>query len=293
MMERSVNSALEKSKERLSRVGVGVSPHIFALAVVYNLVATLELFSDPGIGFPLVGHDRGVFLHEFPDRSLEGLRVDALNHSGLHLARAGYQGHHGGFALRAAPTDSLAGLPADVRLVYLNLPGEGAAEGRVFHGVTDTVAHEPSRLVGELEAPVDLVSRDPLLRGRHEVDRGEPLGEGDVGAFKDGSHGDSERLAALRTLVEARASGLPTESVSLGGFAARTGRALGPELALKITTASLVRAVLLDELDQARVVAVALGSFGHCFVLHLLLVYPREDGYVKYIIPMNYSVHLR
>src|ERR1700688_2389113 len=69
----------------------------------------------------------------------------------------------GGAALRSRAVVSF------VRLDNLAAAAHGP-EIVAGHGFADAVRHEPSRLVIELERPMQLVRRDTLFAGLHEVE---------------------------------------------------------------------------------------------------------------------------
>src|SRR5207248_3217512 len=80
--------------------------------------------------------------------------------------------------------------------------GKPRRERRLLHRVTDAVAHEPGRLVGDLERTVKLVGAHALLGRADQVEGPEPLVQRDVTRLEDRPHSHGELLAALGTLPE-------------------------------------------------------------------------------------------
>lgn len=117
-----------------------------------------------------------------------------------------------------------------------------AAERRVLdgcHGKADTMGHEPSGLVGDAEHTVQLVGRDALLAGRHQVRGENPLVERNLGVLKDRANRHGERLTALVALVDAGTVAFalhPCDAVLIDVAAAGTGRAVRPVEHLQMLT---------------------------------------------------------
>jgi hypothetical protein len=83
-----------------------------------------------------------------------------------------------------------------VRLDDFAFATERAKAARA-HRFADTVAHEPGRLVIELQGAVELVGAHALLAGVQEVEGHQPLVQRDMAALHDRAGGDREILAAL------------------------------------------------------------------------------------------------
>src|SRR5438067_13463278 len=84
---------------------------------------------------------------------------------------------------------------ADPRLVSDDRPGQLGCQWLQPHRFTDAVAHEPGCLVADFEFAVQLVGRNPILVGDHEVHGEQPLVERDVGPLED--RPDQHRELAL------------------------------------------------------------------------------------------------
>ena len=97
--------------------------------------------------------------------------------------------------LRAWPCQA-----ADVGFVHFDDLAAAAhrAQAANAHRFTDTVRHEPRRLVGDLQGPVELMGGNALLAGDViRWNRLQPLVQGDLGLLKHGADRYRELLPAL------------------------------------------------------------------------------------------------
>jgi hypothetical protein len=78
----------------------------------------------------------------------------------------------------------------------------------ISHGQTDAMTHEPCGLEGHAQSAMELVSADAFLAGGDQVDRLQPQMQGNVTVFEDSADANSEGLAALIALVNAKASAI-------------------------------------------------------------------------------------
>lgn len=175
MLTDAAHAALEDRIEALNRVRVDFHPLTsgveFGATVFLDgmLDAALrgELGADLFVELSLIGHQRR-FLgdvgaddrHDLSDRR-------ALDMERAGLAAALDHGQHGILERLSAAALALrqALQMADERLIDFNELAP-AAHGREIvgtHGLTDTMGQEPSRLVGALQRPMELVSADALL----------------------------------------------------------------------------------------------------------------------------------
>ena len=105
------------------------------------------------------------------------------------------------FVSRASASLLNALQAANVRLVNFYRAAVAAHrrnEPASAHGLTQAMHQEPSRFVADAEHAVHLMGADALLGGRHEEQRGKPLGQRDFGALENGPDRDGELLAAGR-----------------------------------------------------------------------------------------------
>jgi hypothetical protein len=64
------------------------------------------------------------------------------------------------------------------------------------------VRQEPCRLIGYAKLALDLVRADPLLRRAHQVDREQPVAEGDRRILENRPDANRELLAAMAALLQ-------------------------------------------------------------------------------------------
>ena len=97
------------------------------------------------------------------------------------------------------------------------------------------MAHEPRGLVRHAQGAANLVSRDALLAGSHEVGRQKPLVERNLGTLEHRPDRRRELLAASVALIQARAGAL---ALQFRGFvhdaAMRADRTMRPTGSLKM-----------------------------------------------------------
>ena len=74
-----------------------------------------------------------------------------------------------------------------------------------LHGEADTMAKEPSGLVGHFQGAVHLMGADALLAAAHQVHGLQPLVKRDMAFFKNGAHAYREPATAIGALVQAMA----------------------------------------------------------------------------------------
>jgi hypothetical protein len=130
-----------------------------------------------------------------------------------------------------AATHLSARLAADVGLVGLHRAAARAQERSrlIGHCETETLCHDPRRLVGHANDAVNLVAADALLRGTKQVRRQHPLVQRDPGTLKNGAHGHGELRTAVSAEPEARTVGLAAKpAIALCAAAMRAYRAIQP-----------------------------------------------------------------
>lgn len=153
---------------------------------------------------------------------------------------------------------------ADEGFVNLDDPAIATEGGEIAraHGLADAVGEKPCGLVSHLQHPVELVSRDTLLRAGHEVDGLERLIERQAGMFKDGANLDGELLFAVATAPEAEPDALGRVgrylSDPIHAAAMRARSAIGPNDPLK----------MLESLGF--IVKFGTGKGGHCVAADVL-----------------------
>lgn len=90
------------------------------------------------------------------------------------------------------------------------------------------MCHEPGRLVCHAQHPMELVSTDAFLRGAHEMNRGEPLTERQMGILEDRADHHRKLLAAGRTFQHLPLGTSDLQAVYFVGITVRTDRPFRP-----------------------------------------------------------------
>src|SRR5262245_48639739 len=129
-----------------------------------------------------------------------------------------------------------ASLGADERFVGFNRLASAAQRARerlLLHGFAETVRHKPGGLVGDAEHAVELVRRDALLAGRHQIGSEQPLAQRDMRALKHSPDRHRELAAARAAMPETFVAGGARQPMDVLNLAAvRAERAIGPADAL-------------------------------------------------------------
>lgn len=237
MLINTDKATLKDRKEALNSIGMNRTTDIFMLAMGYNavllkqpvsaLVGSHFIGDDMGVSVDLVLHDR---LERFARNgfNMEGTDVPTTLNQRKDTLFMGVAPRSGWLRVLGSPISfiSLNDLAASADLFY---------EKRVFHGRTDTVRHEPCRLIGDFEGPVKLVAADPLLAGTKQVGRKQPFVQRNVGSFKQAPYSHRKRLAAVSALVKTWACRLALKLVSLVHAAAvRTDNTIRPANLFKV-----------------------------------------------------------
>jgi hypothetical protein len=68
---------------------------------------------------------------------------------------------------------------------------------RLLQGLTDPMMHIPCGFITDAEHPFHFLGRDSPLRGIHEVEDQQPVGQRPVGVVEDGTHGRAELTATI------------------------------------------------------------------------------------------------
>lgn len=139
---------------------------------------------------------------------------------------------------------------ADESLVNLDRLAR-AAHGGEFgraHRFANTVRHEPSGLVLDLQGAVQLMGRKALLARRVQVHRVEPEVQRNLAALKEGADRHAERLLALAALVHARTGALALQESRLVDHAAMwADRAIRPIQGFQVLPGCVYVRVYLGE----------------------------------------------
>jgi|SRR5882762_3841710 len=229
MLIRASHAALEYGEHAFDSVRVRIATHVLACTVIYGLMIR-KAFTEVAIKTCTVGHQARIRGNVLLERALDSREQLAGDVRGADFAAALNQGEHG-FLVPVAATLVTPGLTSNVGFVSLNRLTTGAhkAARNISHGMTDTVGHEPRRLIGHSKRAMELMAADAFLTRTQQVDRRKPFGQRNLRAFKDGPDGHAELLAAVGTLPQAGAVGLTLKLIVLAdGPAMRTRYAVRP-----------------------------------------------------------------
>ena len=169
--------------EGLDAVGVRLSAHVFAHAMVDGLV----LEGNPLIACRGVRIDRGARYRAFLHEGLHGALVHILDNRGADLIGVAVLGaDHRRFASRpAAALIILAPLVAPVAFApahesLVHLDGPDKRKLLLYPRLADTLQHEPGGRLGNTDVPVEFHAADGLQAGEFQVDGYGPLAKFDV-----------------------------------------------------------------------------------------------------------------
>ena len=197
LMERADDRSLQETPDVLHGVSVDVATGILSDGMVDCLMDGIFV-SDAPVGSPVVGVDGfGIIMDGFIGESVEGLAAPVWDNFEDDFAVALY-GSHNDSLVALAPVAFAPDLATDKGLVDFNdaLEFDGRSVG---DSGPDTMAKIPSRLVRDIERPLQLAGRDSFLGFNHQVDGHEPFVEGQVGVMKHGSSGHGEVVFAILT----------------------------------------------------------------------------------------------
>jgi hypothetical protein len=187
----SLDRALEQAPEVLQSVRVNV-PLGVANRVVDDLVNVILIHAD--VGAERIGMQFRAFQNVLAHVALYLMIASGLQHlqfdpRRFSSCRALQQPLDGRLELPARNVLLLAGMlelvpTADKGFVGFDAPGH-FLERTFLHGQTDTVKHEPTRLLGDTKGTANLVGANPVLRIDDEPDSREPLAQGQWAIAKD------------------------------------------------------------------------------------------------------------
>ena len=197
VMECSDNRPLEQTPHAFDAVGVDLADNPLLRGVAHGLVYGVVI-SNPHVGLQLIGvNGLGLILDGSTNEIVEGSLPDIGDALDSDLASLPLDGTgHPSLAFLASRS-YFAPLSTYQCFVHFDDTEQGGSnKGIVAHGLADAVAQVPSRPVGGPDGAPQLVGRNTLLRFAHEVDRQEPLTEGQVRIVHAGPGGYGELVAA-------------------------------------------------------------------------------------------------
>jgi len=194
------HAALEDGEEIFGGVAVleAARGDVFLGAVVHDRV-TVELFAHAVIDRAFIGHEVRGAVDVGHDQSANVLGIDVGNVERTGVTVALDKGDNSLLGGRLA-SGAVLGLAANIGFIgFDNLVGaaEWALGSGTVHSFADTVAKEPSRLVGDAEHTLHLLRAHTLLGSGHEMRSEQPLVEGNVRTLHDSASADGELVAAI------------------------------------------------------------------------------------------------
>lgn len=243
MVVDTIDAALEDRKVTFNRVGVCVAAHVFARAMVHNIVAGKHRRDKAVLAFAVRHQARfcGVQLRGKDRAQIIG--IDGSQVHGAHLAATLDQREHHLFAHAAdvlavaLAAVFVALFSAHIGFVRLHRSAASAEHpARSLHRFADAVRHEPRGLVLNAKRTLELVAGATLFAGADQVDRLHPLMQWNLGALKYSSHGHGELATAVLALHQPRTVRLALQRVVILAHdaAMRAYRAVRPTHGFKV-----------------------------------------------------------
>ncbi len=253
LVERADQGSLEQAPDVLDPVGVDVTADPLVVAVVDALVSRIVV-GNADVGAEFIGVDSfGFVLDVFPNELVQRalLHIGNALEPDLPVALQCPGNPYTLFGPGPAVATALLPMPLpspNHRFVHFDDAEEGGLEIVGAHRLADTVAEMPRGLVGHAEGALQLVGADPLLALAHEIDRGEPFPERQLGVVEDRSRRDGKAIVAIQAmkLVTSRDFG------DVAGAAASTTHAVGPAEMFKVVPADFLGVEPMNDVDQAR-----------------------------------------
>ena len=197
----SLEGAFQQAPEVLDAVGVDATDDVL-VDVVDGGVEVVQ--GEPAVGGGGVSVNVGVEFNIAANGSLKGVIVSvgddaspdltatlqkALHNRLTHWAAATY-------SFRPLPLMHVLGLAAYEGFVNFYLARQ-LSEGSSLHRQSDTVEHEPCRLLGDFQGPRKLTTADAILGVRNAPDGHEPLVQSEGAVLEDSPNLHAELLPAV------------------------------------------------------------------------------------------------
>ena len=199
LVEGSDDGPLKQAPDALDAVGMNVTHNPLLRRMANGLMASVVI-GNAQVRLQFVGIDGLSLILDGPvDEVMQGMAFDIGDPFDSNLtAPLDGPSHPGLVALVGV---SLAfGATTYQCLIYFHDPEQGRAfKGVISHSLSDAVAQIPCRLIGDAQSTVKLVGAHALLRLAHEVDRQEPLSQGQVRVVHNRSGSDGELISAILT----------------------------------------------------------------------------------------------
>jgi len=228
MLVNAVNAALEDREIALDGIGVNLfldegfvidhtalAANVFLGGMIDGSVRG-EIPAKTSIDVGFVGDEPAIPVGVLGDDRVQHLCGHVRDMEAPHRAAALDQGHDRLLGLGRFESPVL-GSGADIGFVGFDGLAFATDRGKeharlVVHGFADAVTEEPSGFHAATEHALNLVSRNALFAGAHEMDDLQPQLQGQMGRLEDGPHSDGKGLLAGVALVEPRTGGLALQA---------------------------------------------------------------------------------
>src|SRR5579871_1295517 len=280
---RAAQSAFKQAPEVFQTVGMDIAPNV-GFGVVNELVRVISAKAEIGQELIAVNCASALdtILHVFDKIPA---MMGAGEYFGSDFATALKHRLYGGLVRRSAVLtshDALAPIPMHVtgiatyiRLIYLDFANK---LGRVLilHRQPEPLQHEPSRLLGDAQPPMDFVGRNAVLAANDHPCRRKPLFERNRGILKDRTRFKCEGWHGMLRVA------LPSATLGqIGNVVGTAVRAFNN--AIRPAQFHHELAAVLEVREPDNRVSKSVGSLGrfHVSSMHQIA------WYVKYIITNN------
>lgn len=204
------DAPLEVSPKALNGISGDVTISVFLRSVTDDIV-DISFLRKTLVSRHLIGEDTAVISNELLDNRHQGNGLGVFHLHGTDITLTDHHTEDGSLGLGAAALGILrflgfvlVGLTATkVHLIHFHLAFKDGSIVLMVES-TDLMENIPSGLLRDVDITAQLRRGNTLLVRRDEIHRNEPLAEGYLGVFKDGSHKDGEvRLAvtAMETTI--------------------------------------------------------------------------------------------
>lgn len=231
MVIRADDAALEYREEVFSGVAVLVAAKAGELLyAVIDRIVSAELATDTLIDRAFVGHKVGAAVNVGNQQGADVLCVDIGNVEAADMTFT-FDQRDNGFLGGGDTVSAVTGLAAHIGFIgFYNAAAtaKGVIAGRTVHRFADTVAKEPSGLVGNANHAGHLACAHALLGSGHDMRCQQPFVQRNVAALHNAASADGELVAAIVAKEHA--------SLRLAAHAVNAGRTTVRAIRLTIPT---------------------------------------------------------
>ena len=173
----AIDATFQDREESFDRISVNCAAYVFAISMSDGAVRS-KIVTDESVDFAFVAHQVALLIDVASHDAAKPVGRNRRYMERAHLALALNKGEYG--MLLCGWQEGFAGrLAAHVGFVDLNRDASAAKAIRedatvIGHGLTDTVAEEPSGFHAAIEHPLDLPGRNALLAGAKQMNDLQP-----------------------------------------------------------------------------------------------------------------------